>query len=412
MPDPARRRAITLLADGPPESPEIERHLLIDFVSQVLVALIDVAAPDEEGLANAPIHLIFFERGVMTALLQALGRNADQVLGATALYDFVAQQPAFDSPMVSMLAEEIRSLKNYPLLAPSLQAVARYLRFDWDESRDLTSVFRSGHFDDVRPVDEESGTWFTGRARFNSAIPLEYAYRVWDRLEGGDDDGASWHAVTRDDLLALARRRVEAMEAIASDFRGNDRSYKSRFALPDLALFEERPVTVATGIEEFILTERHVELGAWRQARLPAPEQRMLNGDSLVIQYFDADQAPDIVEANREHVERQRLWEALRDEWMAEHPDGEKFEQTKEQRAETRWSNDGVHYVFELLHPGGADRIDRLLGMSEIKVGSRVLLGDRWSVDTRLPEDERVPFQTTPGNSSTASEPRSSRFAT
>ncbi len=394
---PDRCRMIVKLAERAPDSADVERSLLIDFIRDVLVTLDETAAPDEEGNANAPLHLIFYERGVMTALLQALGRNADEVLGATALYDFVAQLPAFDSPLVTMLAEEIRTLKNYPLLAPSLQAVSRYLGFDWDEERPLTERFRRGHFDDVRPVDEAADTWFTGRARFSSAIPLEYAYATWNEPETSiDDEPDAWPIVSRDDLLALAGRRLEAMAKIASDFRGNDRSYKARFSLPDLALFEERPASVATGIEEFILTERHVELGAWRQARLQSPEQRMLNGVSLVVRYLEDDQDPGIAEENRENARRQQLRQDLYDAWAAEeHDEGEKFTPSKEEREAIRWSNDGRRYHFEIVHPGGSERIEHLLGLSEIKVDSRVLIGDRWSVDGRLPVEEQVEFQTT-----------------
>jgi hypothetical protein len=395
VPSPERRRSIISLASAPPESPEIERSLLLEFVMRVLVTLIDVAAPDENGEANAPVHLIFFERGTMTALLQALGRHSEEVMGATALFDFIAQQPAFDSPMISSLVEEIRTLKNYPLLAPSLQAVSRYLGFDWDVERPLTDLFRSGHFDDVRPIDDDSGEWFTGRARFNSSVPLEYAYQTWGKLEAESESAATWHQVSRSDLLALAQARLEAMEHIASDFRGNDRSYKARFSMPDLSLFEERANSVATGIEEFILTERLVELGDWRNARMASPEQRMLNGDSLIIQYFDADQASGVAEANQEHIRRQKRWEELRDAWIVEHPDGEKFALTKEERDATKWDNNDVRYVFELVHPGGSERIERLLGLSEIKIGARVLLGDRWSVDGRIPIEEQVKFQTT-----------------
>jgi hypothetical protein len=395
IPVPERRRSVVSMAPTPPESADIERSLLLDFVTRVLVALIEVAAPDESGEANAPIHLIFFERGSMTALLQALGRHMDEVLGATALYDFVAQQPAFDSPMATSLVEEIRTLKNYPLIAPSLQAVARYIGFDWDAERPLTERFRSGHFDDVRPLDEQSGSWFTGRARFNSAIPLEYAYRSWERLDGDHERSASWHSVTQDDIDALAHARLHAMEAIANQFRGNDRSYKAKFALPDLALFEERGASVATGIEEFILTERHVELAAWRNARLAPPEQRMVNGDSLLIRYLESDQAPGVAEANRDHIVRQQRWEAIRDAWVAEHAEDEPLVLSREERDATRWNHNDVRYVFEIVHPGGQERIEHVLGLSEIKIGARILIGDRWSVDGRLPVEEQVEFQTT-----------------
>jgi hypothetical protein len=392
---PERRATVVTMSDGPPDSPDVERTLLIEFISRVLLSVLEVAAPDEEGELKAPIHLVFFERSAMTSLLQALGRHADEVLGATALYDFIAQQPAFDSPLVTIMTEEIRTLKNYPLLAPSLQAVSRYLGFDWDVEKPLTELFRSGHFDDVRPAGGEADSWFTGRARFSSSVPLEYAYAAWEALEPGNDTQASWHAVKRPDVLSLAERRLAAIEAIADDFEGNRRSYKSRFSLPDLALFEERTSDVATGIEAFILTERHVELGAWRQARQPSPEQRMMNGDSLVVRYLSADQTPEMVTANEEHIARQRAWEALRDAWIAAHPDGEKMELSKPERDATRWSNDGTRVTFEVQLPGDRNRAERFLALSDIKIGERVLLGDRWSVDSRLAESEQTSFQTT-----------------
>ncbi|MGH2551414.1 MAG: DEAD/DEAH box helicase, partial [Thermomicrobiales bacterium] len=76
-------------------------------------------------------------------------------------------------------------------------------------------------------------------------------------------------------------------------------------------------------------------------------------------------------------------------------PDEEKPRLSKEQNAEVRWSHTGTEYRFELMHPGGSERIERLLGVSQLRVGDRISIVERWSVDTRLPVDEQTRFQTT-----------------
>ncbi|MGH2548883.1 MAG: DNA helicase, partial [Thermomicrobiales bacterium] len=305
----ARRRSIVRMTDEPPATDEIERTLLLDFLSDLLTAVIEVAAPHEDGELKAPIHIIFYDRSGLQAMLQALGRHAETVLGSTALYDFMTQLPAFDSPLISLLSDEIRALKNYPILAPSIFAVARFLGFDWDGDRELTSVFRSQIFDDIRPFateeDEEPKHWFTGRARFSSDIPLEYAYNTWGRLPAPDPDAEapkqSFLLASRDDLIGFAERRLAALEAITADFKGNNRSYKTPFDLSEIALFDPGEATIAIAIDQFIVTERHVAITGWKSDRQAMPEQRMLDGASLVVRYLESDQLSGIAAGNREH---------------------------------------------------------------------------------------------------------------
>jgi hypothetical protein len=400
LPAPERRRTIVKLAEEPPATDEIERALLVDFLSELLHAVADLAAPNESGEQKAPIHLIFFERSGLQSLLQALGRHADTVLGSTALYDFMTQLPAFDSPLISLLSEEIRALKNYPILAPSIYAVARFLGFDWDGDRDIRSIFRSQVFDDTRPFveadGEEADRWFTGRARFGSDIPLEYAYNSWQRLTKGEGGTTStYHLATRDDLLAFAERRLAALEAITADFKGNSRSYKTPFDLSELALFDPGPETIAAAIDQFIVTERHVALTAWKADRQAMPEQRMLDGVSLVLRYREADQLAGMAAENQEHGRRAARRLELIEQLRQEHPDADSHRLSKEQNAEVRWSHTDKEFRFELLHQGDEESVERLLGISQLRVGDRVAIAERWSVDTRLPVEVQTPFQTT-----------------
>ncbi len=89
-----------------------------------MTGLAEVAAPDEEGLPKAPIHLIFYDKLQQTMLLDALSRHFASIVEATPLFDFITQLAAFDSPVATFLEDEIRELKNYPMVCQSLQAVA------------------------------------------------------------------------------------------------------------------------------------------------------------------------------------------------------------------------------------------------------------------------------------------------
>src|SRR5690606_15177695 len=108
--------------------------------------------------------------------------------------------------------------------------------------------------------------WYTNRARFNSQIPLEYAYAAWDDLPSPPPDKRDelqFDRFTTPELLSgLHARRLEAMEWIASNFKGNKQTVKTPFDLPDLAEFEQKARDLAHALAEFVTIERHVELSA------------------------------------------------------------------------------------------------------------------------------------------------------
>ncbi len=113
---PERRRTVIELAPGPPETPEQEADLLRRWIDGVIAAVVEVAAPDAEGNPSAPIHLIFHDNYDQRVLLTALGRHLGNVFGATALYDFTSQLAAYTSPVITVLSDEIKAQRNFPLL--------------------------------------------------------------------------------------------------------------------------------------------------------------------------------------------------------------------------------------------------------------------------------------------------------
>ena len=130
---PERRRSVVRLSDGPPDTLAKEERLFVDWIEATLRAIVELAAPDAEGQPRAPIHLIFYDGFAQRVLLDGLARHAETILGAIPLYDFVTQLAAFDSPIASFLDREIRDQKNYPMVCQSLQAVAAFLQFDWND---------------------------------------------------------------------------------------------------------------------------------------------------------------------------------------------------------------------------------------------------------------------------------------
>lgn len=403
---PARRRAIVVCSDAPPDSADAERSLLIEWIDRTLRAVVDLAEPDEFGHARAPIHLIFFNRFDQNLFLDALARHASAIMTATPIYDFVTQLAAYDSPVATFLVDEIRELRNYPMMSQSLQSVARFLRFDWNTPRPFTKLFRerlfdyAGKFDGGDPTAPGGSPWFTSRSRFNSQIPLEYAYAAWNALPeavpGGRDDFAPYRAVTKEDLEAFQVRRFEAMEHIASDFAGNKQTQKTSFALPDLEKFDDKAQTLAGAIQEFVTIERHVELAAWKSARLMPPERRVLAGETLIGRYDPEQQAVGVADRMREAEERRQLEERFRADYVQAHPNAKKIVLPKEQKELCAWTVDGVVVRLE-LDAGGLDcTLSEMLDLTGLREGDGVIVMPRTSVDERLPVAERTPFTPTP----------------
>ncbi|NTU80126.1 MAG: AAA family ATPase [Chloroflexales bacterium] len=397
---PERRRSVVHLAEGPPHEPAQERALLVSWIDATLRAIAEVAAPDAEGQPRAPVHLIFYNRFEQRLLLDALARHFGAIAAATPLYDFMTQIAALDSPLVTFLDQEIRELKNYPMVCQSLQAVARQLRFDWNSPEPYRTIFRARMFDDQGRLDEDAegeGAWYTRRARFNSQIPLEYAYAAWgelERPERGPDEFADYQGATPALLRGFHARRLEAMEHIARDFRGNRDTEKTPFDLGVLAAFSGKARTFADALDEFLTLEHHAKLAVWKQARLAPPERRVLAGSTLIVRYYEADQDPALLEAVRENERRRALVDQLRAEHQARSP-GKQFRRTSAQKLATDPLPLPAPYRLRIDLEGVDCDLPTALALSSIRPDERMVFAPRWTVDERLPLEERRPLMPT-----------------
>ncbi len=401
-----RRKLIVHAVDQPPDSELAERELMLTWIEETMRAVVELAVPDESGKKQAPLHLIFFNRFDQDLFLDALARHAESILSATPMFDFVTQLAAFDSPVSTFLVDEIRELRNYPMLSQSLQSVARFLKFDWNTPMPFTRLFHerlfdyTGKFDGGDPTAHGGSPWYTSRSRFNSQIPIEYAYGAWgalpDQAQGAQDEFAPYRAVSLDDLTAFQARRLEAMEHIAADFKGNSQTLKTSFSLPDLDQFNERAPNLAHALSEFVAIERHVELAGWKNARLLPPERRALLGETLIANYRGGDQAIGVAARMRESEIRRQLNEAMRREYRELNPDAKQVRLSKEQKDQSGWSIDGVTVRLEIDVAGLDCGLQEALDINGLSKSDSVVISPRLTVDERLPESDRIAFTPTP----------------
>jgi hypothetical protein len=400
---PANRRAVVRMTNGPPDSVAKERKLFVDWTRDLVKAVVDLAASDAPAgeKKSAPIHVIFFNRYEQRLLLDALSRNFPPILQATPpLYDFLTQIAAYDSPIASYLAEEISTFKNFPMTCQSLQSVAAYLKFDWTTPHNFRELFKARIFDYIGKLEIDGvSEWFTRRSRFSSSVPLEYAYAAWGELpkpeKGKGDLFAVFRPVTKDLLTAFQRRRLEALEHVANSIYGNPNTQKTPFVLPDLADYEDKAHDLAHALHEFVTIERLVELNDWKRTRHAPPERRVLMGETLLVRYVESDQDPKVAKQNRENEKRRKKREKYAAEFRAEHPD-KPPRLTKEQKAESDWSPEGLRVKLRLETVGVDCDLHESLALSNLRDGDRLVLYPRWTVDERLPIEERKEFTPTP----------------
>jgi len=385
-PSPARRRFVVTTSDGPPTDADQELDLFVAWTRDLLKAVEEVAAPARE----APVHFVFFDRHEQRLMLEALARNFPPILRSSPpLYDLLTQLAGFESPIATFLGEDIREFKNFPMVCQSLQSLATYLKFDWQQPQPFRDLFKARVFDYVGKLDLGGvGEWYTKRSRFGTNLPLEYAYAAWGELPapnpGRGDEFGDYRHVTKDVLLAFQKRRLEAIEHVASSLTPNPHVEKTAFALPDLAKFEDKAGDLAHALREFVVIERHVTLNEWLGTRHAPPERRVLMGETLLARYVESDQEPEVAEQNRENLRRHRR----RAELEAEHRDrspGKSFRLGKDQSAECRWNHDGLRIKLRVEVTGVDCDLHEVLMLSKLRDGDRVVLYPRWMVDERQP---------------------------
>ena len=398
---PVRERDVVCATAQPPAAAQLETDLFAKWTAAVLGAVAELAETDAIGERCAPLHLIFWNAFEKRSLLEGLNRAFPCLGGAgAALYDLATQSAAFDTPMITHLDEEVRRHKNYAVLCPSLQNIATSLGFDWTEgTRDYRKLFRARLFDGGGR-EEATGAGYTRLARFNSQMPMDYAYAAWDDIPapeaGAADAYREFRGVTPQILEGFQIKRLQAMQRIAAEFRGNDKTDKQPFRLPDLSAFSSRASSLAGALEEFVLIERHACLSDWKTTRHLTAAQRALRGETLLVSYQEEDQEEGVAAQCRDNEQRRQLKEQYLADLRAVRPDATARNFTASQKEASKWSQQGMRFRLRVEAADTATDLETLLGLCDFEEGDRFVLMPIVTVDERRPEQDRVPFQPTP----------------
>jgi len=301
---PAGELDVVHCTGGPPTDAS-ERALLVDWVQEVLTAISLVA-----NAPAAPLHLYCYNSYDQRVLLEALKRHLDHVAALPGFFDLLTQSPALEQPVISFLAQEVEECKNLGRVCMPLHDVARAVGFDWrDDQHNYFTLFRARMFDNRRTVvrnhdgtmtfathavSEDHRLRFTIEAasRFNSQIPLEYAYGARDCLDVTGDEDAKllqpFRAVTLDQLRAFARHRTHALAHIEQSFTVKARIDKPPLDLRGIDAAAPAP-SLARSLQEFLFMEHHAALQQRLQIYSLPIERRIQTGEALLVRYVEHD---------------------------------------------------------------------------------------------------------------------------
>ena len=271
--------------DGRPDE-EAEGALIVRWVSRLLDAAHDVSATNEVVL-----HIYVFDSYDQRVLLDGVRRHLDRLAGIPDFFDLLTETAALSQAMFSFLAQEVRERKNLGLLCHSLPMVARALYFDWSfEGVEYFRVFQARVFDNRRRLDD--GRTYESAARFNSQIPLEYAYGAWGELPAPDGDEQRrllepFH-VSREQLTGFARARLYALRHVEGSFSMKNRYLpKEPVVLPRLGGEVRGAPSLAGLLLEFLYIEHHAKLQALL-AHFALPfERRVASGQSILVEALE-----------------------------------------------------------------------------------------------------------------------------
>lgn len=293
---PKGSKTIVNFSNTPPGDSE-EEQLLLDWVSGILSAVNSLSSS-----SSAPIHFYCYDRYDQKDLLNALKRNIDSLSQIPAFFDLLTQTPALTQSIISFLNDEIRDRRNLGHICNPLHSSVPF-DFDWNEkSYPFYNIFRARLFDNTRGVTRDSFGNISrapsgspdrfnieSASRFNSQIPLEYAYSCWGILPTNKKHSKALEFfrnpdINRDSLIAFAEKRVSALSAIeASIKKKNDRIEKIPIPISSL-LIPDEDLSFSRSLTEFLFIEHHITLQTnLINYSLPI-EQRVQNGQSLLLE--------------------------------------------------------------------------------------------------------------------------------
>jgi hypothetical protein len=284
-----------------PPTDESEGRLLIKWVRKLIETV--------QQLANdnyAPVHLYSFNRYDQNVLLEALKRHLSEVAAMPAFFDLLTQSPALTQPMITFLSDEVEERLNMGRVCSPLHDVARWRGFDWkDEKYEYYRLFRARMFDNrrdvqrlpdgrIKSVDRDMPREGPNRqtieaaSRFNSQIPLEYAYAAWGCLPEDKADSRllePFRAVNFEILTSFAAMRVQALAHIEASFKiKNSKVEKQPLNIPTI-LQGDDSLGLTRSLQEFLYIEHHTSLQSKLLIYSLPVDRRVQSGMAMLLRF-------------------------------------------------------------------------------------------------------------------------------
>ena len=297
---PSGKKEIVKITPAPPTD-EDEGVLLRDWILELLSAVGQVANSDQ-----APVHLYCYNRYDQKVLLESLKRHLDDISTIPAFFDLLTQSPALSQSVISFLFDELQERSNLGLTCLPLHDAARRLGFDWkDDKYEFFSLFRARMFDNRRTVLRESNgslvhaekstspddprrVTIEAASRFNSQIPLEYAYAAWGKLPDSKEDSKvlePFKAVNTEAIIAFASMRVKALAHIEKWFKVKARFIdKPLMSLPDISQ-DAFQSDLRLALEEYLFMEHHASLQEHLLSFSLPVDRRVQSGRAMLLKH-------------------------------------------------------------------------------------------------------------------------------
>lgn len=297
---PGGTQEVVRIAPTPPTD-EDESYLLRSWIIAILTAARQVANSDQ-----APVHLYCYNRYDQKVLLESLKRHLDDISTLPAFFDLLTQTPALSQSVISFLYDELRERSNLGLTCLPLHDAARRIGFDWkDEKYEYFSLFRARMFDNRRtvirdpggnilpllrdtPADDPRRLTIEAASRFNSQIPLEYAYAAWNKLpdiKEGRNILEPFKAVDLPALISFASMRVKALYHIEKWFKVKARFLeKPLIALPNIGQGSYE-ANLRLSLEEYLFIEHHASLQEHLLGYSLPVDRRVQSGRAMMLKH-------------------------------------------------------------------------------------------------------------------------------
>ena len=190
--------------------------------------------------------------------------------------------------------------------------------------------------------------------------------------------GACWRSPTRTSPR-LTRTRSESSKRAVSKRSASRQGFAAEPIHASAVLRPARSLqlrskagTLAEALREFVMIERHAELGQWKAARQPSPERRVLAATPCSRAISKRTELRASAEQNRTKLACfQRQEQRAGSGWQEGHPEGAEV------------GPEGPQAPLPRVEPIGGDRLKSLVSNSTVRDDSYVVISKRWTVDSR-----------------------------